>query len=60
MVYTFDLVGLVMTFVGAAYVIVKSVEAAISFSNGYYAVYGDSVVFSSLLGLYQVLVVVLW
>lgn len=60
LVYFGDLFSLVMCFVGAAYVVVKSVEAGVSFGEGFYSIYGAKTIFSQLLGLYEVMVIVLW
>lgn len=51
-----DLIALCMTFVGAAYVIVKTVDAGVHTANGFYFNYGAWATITDNLGVWELLV----
>ena len=60
MAYTADLMALVASFVGSAYIIVKTVESGVSMTKGYYATFAGKSAFADRLLIYEVVVIVLW
>lgn len=59
-IYTVDLVAMIMSLAAAAFVVVKAVDSGVSFTNGFYATYGNDSTFSNYLYLYEVLVILTW
>merc|ERR1711988_1474371 len=51
--YTADLAMLIMVWTAAAYVVVKTVNANISFTRGFYAVYSGASTMGDLVGLFE-------
>lgn len=59
-VYFGDMAAMVCAFIGAAYVIVKTVMAGVSTSNGFYFNYAAWSSFANRMFLYEVIIIGLW
>lgn len=60
MIYGADLMHLCMTLAAAAYVVVKSVDAGVSFTRGFYHTYAGGSANGNLLYLWEVFVILAW
>jgi len=52
--------SLIISLISAAYVATKTIDATVSFTNTFYAVYSGSSTFGDLLGLWELLFILLW
>lgn len=57
-VYTVIILHTVATLIAAGYVAYKTVDSGVSFTNGFYYIYGAKSIVGQLLGLYEVIVIV--
>ena len=60
LMYIGDVVILAVSLVSAAWIAVKTVEQSISFTNGFYALYGSGSAFGNLMGAVEIIFIVLY